>query len=208
MPRALPALPGSRGRYDDMYTDDMAQPLVHRYLTYDDLCRLPPDGNRYELFDGEVHLAPSPNTRHQEIVFRLALAFRSAIQDRSRLFLSPLDVVFAPATALQPDLLLIREERREIVRDVVRGAPDLVIEVLSSSTAELDRRLKKEIYARHGVGECWIVDGAASTIEIQRLDRETGAYRLAETCRPGGRATTPLLPALSIDVREIFADLD
>lgn len=191
-----------------MYTDDMAQPLVHRYLTYDDLCRLPPDGNRYELFDGEVHLAPSPNTRHQEILFRLALAFRNAIQDRSRLFFSPLDVVFAPATALQPDLLLIREERRDILRDVVRGAPDLVLEVLSPSTSEMDRGLKMEIYARYGVGEYWIVDGATSTLEIHRLDREAGAYRLAATCRPGDFATTPLLPALSVDVRDIFADLD
>ncbi len=191
-----------------MYTDDMAQPLVHRYLTYDDLCRLPPDGNRYEPLDGELHLAASPNTRHQRMLRRLLYAFEAAIEDRSEVFFSPFDVVLAPATALQPDLLLICEESRDILQDVVRGTPDLVLEVLSPSTAELDRGRKKTFYARYGVGEYWIVDGATSTIEIHRLDREAGAYRLAATCRPGDRATTPLLPALSLDVRDIFTDLD
>lgn len=186
------------------YADMAVAPLTPRYTTYEDLCRLPEDGHRYELFDGEVHLAPAPTSWHQEIVIRLLLLFRQAVQDRSRVLIAPLDVVLGRAAALQPDLLLVREENLEIIGDVVRGAPDLVVEVLSRSTAEIDRGIKRDLYARHGVAEYWLVDPAAELIEILRLDAETGAYRLAASLREGDRATTPLIPALSIDVSQLF----
>ena len=179
-------------------------PLSPRYTTYEDLRRLPEDGHRYELFDGEVHLAPSPTSWHQEIVIRLVLLFRQAVQDRSRVLIAPLDVVLGRATALQPDLLLVREENLAIVGDVIRGAPDLVVEVLSPSTAEIDRGIKRDLYARHGVSEYWLVDPQNESIEILRLDAEMGAYRLAASLQAGDRAMTPLLPALSIDLSQLF----
>lgn len=114
--------------------------------------------------------------------------------------------MLAPDTTVQPDLVLVIESNRSILQDVVRGAPDLVVEVLSPSTARRDRGLKMEAYARHGVGECWMVSDEAQTVEVHRLDRSAGAYRLTETCRPGGRATTPLLPALSLDVTTLFTE--
>jgi Uma2 family endonuclease len=65
--------------------------------------------------------------------------------------------------------------------------------------------MKMESYARHGVGEYWIVDDDARQVEIYRLDREAGAYRLADTCPPGSTARTPLLPLLALDVHELLA---
>lgn len=182
----------------------MSAPLVRPYITYEDLSRLPADGNRYELFDGEAYVTPSPTSRHQELVLALALDFRQAIQDRSRVFVAPLDVVLDTATSVQPDVILVLEHRLDIVGDVIRGAPDLVVEVLSPSTVEVDRGIKMEAYARHDVGEYWIVDGSRRAIEIHRLDRDAGAYRLVATCRPGDRATTLLVPALSVDVAALF----
>jgi Uma2 family endonuclease len=149
-------------------------------------------------------LAPSPTSWHQEIVIRLLLLFRQAVQDRSRALIAPLDVVLARSTALQPDLLLVLEENLGIVGDVVRGAPDLVIEVLSPSTAEIDRGIKRDLYARHGISEYWLVDPASESIEILRLDAETGAYQLASSLHAGEQATTALLPALSIDLSQLF----
>lgn len=181
-----------------LYNGAMSAPLVRPYITYDDLCRLPADGNRYELIDGEAYLTPSPNSRHQKIVGRLHGAFRAAIPDRSEILFAPLDVVLANGTALQPDLLFIREANLGILQSVVHGAPDLVIEVLSPATVAMDRGVKMEAYARHGIGEYWIVDGELGAIEIYRLDSAAGAYRLATRCAEGERATTPLLPALSI----------
>jgi Uma2 family endonuclease len=183
----------------------MLAPLVRPYITYDDLCLLPSDGNRYELFDGEAYVSPSPTHDHQELVLRLAIDFRQAIQGRSRVFVAPLDVVLDRATAMQPDLVLVLEGNLGILQGVIRGVPDLVVEVLSSSTEAMDRGLKMETYARYGVGEYWIVDGSRSAVEIYRLDADVGAYRRIATCRSGDRGTTPLLPRLSLDVTALFA---
>jgi Uma2 family endonuclease len=179
-------------------------PLTPRYTTYEDLRQLPEDGHRYELFDGEVHLAPSPSLQHQRIVRRLTRSFEDAIRDGSEVFFAPLDVVLARATALQPDLLFVRAENRGILQGVIHGAPDLVVEVLSPSTAEIDRGIKRDLYARHGISEYWLVDPASESIEILRLDAETGAYQLASSLHAGEQATTTLLPALSIDLSQLF----
>jgi len=80
-----------------------------------------------------------------------------------------------------------------------------VIEVLSPSTEEMDRGLKKETYARHGVPEYWMALAEQEAIEVYRLDSAAGAYRLIATYRRGDRVATPLLPGLSIDVAQIFA---
>lgn len=182
----------------------MSHPLARPYLTYEDLSRLPDDGHRYELFDGEAYMCASPSFWHQKLLLRLGNLFSAAASGRAEVFVAPMDVVLSPATALQPDLGVILLEHADIIGEVVRGVPDLVLEVLSRSTAELDRGLKKQTYARHGVPEYWIVDPERETIEIHRLDPPAGAYRLAETCRPGGRATTPLLPALAVDAAQLF----
>jgi Uma2 family endonuclease len=181
----------------------MSQPLVRPYITYEELSRLPGDGNRYELFEGEAYVSPAPSLRHQRILLRLAVLFQAALPEGAEVFIAPADVVFARATALQPDLVVVLAEHADILQDVVRGVPDLVVEVLSPSTAEIDRGLKMEMYARYGVPEYWIADPEQKAIEIYRLDRKAGAYRLAQTCRGGDRATTPLLPALSVEVSSI-----
>jgi Uma2 family endonuclease len=108
-----------------------------------------------------------------------------------------MDVVLGEATAVQPDLILVLEPNADILKDVVRGVPDLAVEVLYPSTEKIDRGLKMETYARYGVGEYWIVDAERKTIEIYRLDRDANAYRLAATCRGNDLATTLLLPNLS-----------
>jgi len=175
-------------------------------MTYEELCELPDDGHRYELLDGELYRMPSNLVPHQVILGELHLAFYAAARACAEVYFAPLDVVLAPDTALQPDLLVVRNERREILQDVVRGAPDLVVEVLAPLTIQRDREVKMESYARYGIGEYWIVDGAAQEVEIYRLEPGEDAYRLAATCRLGDRASTPLLPALSIPVESLFED--
>ncbi|HZF12278.1 MAG TPA: Uma2 family endonuclease [Thermoanaerobaculia bacterium] len=182
----------------------MSQPLVRPYITYEELSRLPGDGHRYELFDGEAYVSPSPSLWHQDVLISLFLAFHPAAQGVGRVYIAPMDVVLAPATAPQPDLVVVLDENASILKDVIRGVPDLVLEVLSPSTAAMDRGLKMETYARHGVPEYWLVDRERQAIEIYRLDRAAGAYRLAQTCRRGDQATTPLLPVLSVEVDRIF----
>jgi Uma2 family endonuclease len=185
---------------------DVTATATRPRLTYEELCRMPDDGNRYQLVEGEAFMTPSPDFGHQDLIKRLLYAFEDAIQDGSVVAFAPLDVVLSERTALQPDLLFIREENLGIIRRVVHGAPDLVVEVLSPSTAYLDRSLKLEAYARYRVPECWLIDRETRKIEIYRRDAKEGFYRLAAHLGAGDRATTPLLPGLSVDVAALFSD--
>jgi Uma2 family endonuclease len=181
------------------YNTDMSYPLVRPYITYEELCRLPSDGHRYELFDGEAYVSPSPSLWHQDVLVNLLFAFRAAAEGIARVYIAPADVVLGRATAPQPDLVVVRNEHASI-----RGVPDLVLEVLSPSTAAMDRGLKMETYARHAIPEYWIVDGDRQAIEVYRFDPTAGSYRSIAAYGCGERATTPLLPALSVDVAQIF----
>jgi Uma2 family endonuclease len=174
------------------------------HLTYEELSRLPADGHRYELFDGEAYRCPSTTSRHQRVLGRIFLVFGAGVPEGAEVFLAPLDVVFAPSTALQPDLLVVLPKNAGIVRDVIRGVPDLVVEVLSPSTAAIDRGLKMETYARHSVPEYWIADSEKELFEIYRLDWQAIAYRLGGIYRRGDKVTTPFLPGLEVDVTWVF----
>jgi Uma2 family endonuclease len=182
----------------------MSYPLVRHHLTYEELSQLPADGHRYELFDGEAYRSPSPSLQHQRILLRLATAIQACLPAGAEIYTAPLDVVLSPSTALQPDLLVVREESAAIVQDVIRGVPDLMVEVLSPSTEGMDRGLKMETYARHGVPEYWIADAEKEQIEVYRLDRGAMAYRLVANCRRDERVTTPLLPGLEVEVAAGF----
>ncbi len=82
---------------------------------------------------------------------------------------------------VQPDLVFVSNERRGIIGDALRGAPDLVIEILSPSTAGRDRTLKLELYERQGVPEYWIVDPDEGLVDVWRFGREPDHERFAET---------------------------
>ncbi len=185
----------------------MSHPLVRPYITYEELSRLPGDGHRYELFDGEAYVSPSPSSYHQDALLNLALAFRASLRGGARVFIAPLDVVLDRGTAFQPDLVVVLAEHAAIVQDVIRGVPDLVVEVLSPSTAEMDRGLKMETYARYGIPEYWIADAEPQAIEVYRLDRRAGAYRLVGTYRRGDVVTTPRIAGVKIEVSRVFEQL-
>ncbi len=167
---------------------------------------MPHRGQRYEIFDGELFESPVPTLKHQRTAKRLARAFEEAARDGSRVFSPEVDVILAPGTVARPDLLLVLADRLDIVGNVgeVRGAPDLILEVLSPATVRLDRVIKMDVYARYSVPEYWLVDGSAKLIEIFRLDRHAQLYRLTGTCHPGDRVTTPLVPGLMVEVGWLF----
>lgn len=112
------------------------------------------------------------------------------------------DVVLSEINVLQPDILFISQDRLSILEeDCIWGAPDLVVEVLSPSTSHLDRGVKKELYARFGVREYWIVDPGARSAEVLSL---TPGYQTTGTFVSPSRLLSPLLPGLSIDLELIF----
>ena len=156
-----------------------------RYV-YEDLLAMPDDGNRYELVEGELLVSPSPKPRHQRIAGNVYTLLRR-LQDAGLgdAYQAPLDVVLDWHTVLEPDVLFIREERLNIVTERnVSGAPDLVVEVLSESTRDADLGRKLRAYSKHGVGEYWVVDPDANTVQIFRREGdafvEAGAVGLGD----------------------------
>ena len=133
-------------------------------ITWDHVQQLPDDGNRYEAIGGELYVTPAPSVRHQRVLKRLYNALERILEEPrlGEVLFAPLGVRF-PATGegVQPDLLFVSNERRDIVAsDELKGAPDLVIEILSPTTAGRDTGLKRVLYERQGVAEYWIVDPA------------------------------------------------
>ncbi len=178
-------------------------------FTYEDYKSLPEsETERYELLEGELVMVPSPDTEHQDIVGNLFRLLSDHVHKHrlGKVYLAPLDVVLGERDeeeVVQPDILYISHRRQGIIaREEIRGAPDLVIEVLSPSTAQRDRTLKKKLYARHGVQEYWIVDPKAQTLEVYEWHpkgfERVGLYGAEQTL------TSRLLPTLRIPLREVF----
>lgn len=129
-------------------------------FTYEHYCQLP-EGDRYELIEGELLLTPSPTVRHQRVAATMQEALRTFVKanDLGSVFYAPLDVVLSDENVVQPDILFISKERDNIIKEEnIQGPPDLVVEIISPSTAERDRSLKKALYGKFGVREYWIVD--------------------------------------------------
>ena len=173
--------------------------------TYKDYCATP-DDERYELLNGTLMMVPAPNRKHQWVLGRLHSELDRFTQEHGlgEVYLAPFDVVLSDTDVVQPDLLFISRARAHIVTEQnVRGAPDLVIEILSPSTAERDLGYKHELYGRHGVLEYWIVDPMAETVAVHR--QGDGRLELAETLGRGDTLRTALLEGLQLQIDDVFA---
>ena len=158
-------------------------------FTYQDYLHTP-DDQRYELLDGELIMAPAPNLGHQGIDIRLGSLLHTFAQEKGlgEVFSAPCDVVLSDTDVVQPDLLFVSTERAHLLLGGanVLGAPDLVVEILSPSTAGRDRTLKRALYAKHGVKEYWLADPEARTVTVLRLGED--AFEVESHLRRGADA--------------------
>ena len=174
-------------------------------FTYEDLQHIPTDRNRYEIVDGELFVTPSPITLHQRIVINLSAQLWQHVRKHrlGEVFVAPLDVVFSFSTVLEPDVIFVSRSRLHIIGEKnISGPPDLVVEVLSESTAKLDREIKPKQYALYGVSEFWRVDPFERTVEIFRL--KEGEYELAARLEFEENLTSPLFPGLILPVSSLW----
>jgi Uma2 family endonuclease len=172
--------------------------------TVEDFLKLP-EGSLAELIDGELLMTPSPRPTHQRIVANILFAMESFLRAHpsvGTLHLSPLDVHLPSGDIVEPDLIYVSKARTHIVQDWIRGAPDLLIEVVSPVHPERDLFVKRNLYARNGVLEYWIVQPDDKAVEVLRLS--DAVYQPAGWFRSGEIVTTPLLPGFLLPVDAIF----
>ena len=182
-----------------------AKRLSERRWTFDELLAEMPESNQpAELWDGELIMPPSPSFYHQETSDRFHDVLKSWVRAHQlgKTAVAPMDMVLTPHRATQPDVLFIAKDRLGIIQDRVRGAADLVVEVISPDSRRRDRIDKRDLYEQHGVREYWLIDPEAQTVEVLFLD--AGQYRLVGRWRPGQQAKSRLLEGFVLKVSDLF----
>ena len=172
-----------------------------------------PEGERWELIDGVLYqMAAAPNIKHQIVSGVLGSHFDRHIEQR-RLgfaFRAPCTLLLPGESAVEPDLFYVSAGRRQILSErACEGPPDLVVEILSPSNPRHDLVRKRELYARHGIPEYWIVEPDAETVLALTepiAGSGVGEYTAETLYRPGDTLSTAAIPSLAIAVADIFAD--
>lgn len=154
---------------------------------YENYRELPDDGNRYEVLEGRLHVTPAPSTYHQLVSRRIQFVFYELERSgQGQVYNAPVDLLIPGADPAQPDLVYLTAQQESIItRRGIEGVPELVVEILSPSTAKRDRVDKLNIYRKAGVRRYLIVDIDARTLEIFLLKGEN--YLLEASLGPEGR---------------------
>lgn len=190
----------------------MAVPQERQKFTYADYLKLDEDV-RYEVIDGTIYnMSPSPTPNHQEILGELFIEFGSYLRGKEcRAFISPIDVCLSDEKEdmdkvqewVIPDLVVVCDKNKIGDKRII-GTPDLLVEVLSPSTAKHDRLTKYNRYQRAGVKEYWIVDPIYNNIEVYILDGEV--FKRSGIYFKGDILPVSIFEDLSIDVNIVFRD--
>jgi len=195
----MTALPHLKEKERFTYTD---------YLTWS-------DDERWELIDGVAYcMSPAPGVRHQELSGELFRQLANYLKGKiCKPFSAPFDIRLSERpgltdekieTVVQPDIVVVCD-RSKLDDKGCKGAPDLVIEILSPSTGGKDLTVKYDLYERHGVKEYWIIHPAERTLLVYKLC-ETGKYGVADRYAGDDKVPVPLLGELVIDLSDVFAD--
>lgn len=182
----------------------------HRY-TYGDYLNWD-DAQRYELIDGSIYvMPPAPGRRHQQVAgeFHRQLA-NYLLEKECVVYIAPFDVRLPErekrdediATVIQPDLVIVCDDNKLDERGC-KGAPDLVIEIISPGSAGRDRKTKRELYEKHGVLEYWIVDEHQSTVDVYLLNVQK-QYGKPEIYTAQERLPVSIFSDFAIDLTMVF----
>ena len=175
-------------------------------LTYEDYEKLPDDGRRYELHEGELSVTPAPGILHQEASGNLYTILRQHVTSgaQGKLYYAPVDCILDISTVVQPDLVFVDTTRLNLISARgIEGPPTLVVEIVSPSTTAIDRVRKRELYARFGVPYYWIVDGDERSIDALQL--ADGQYELAAHLSGSTSSSLPPFPDLELEPASIWA---
>ncbi len=174
-----------------------------------DLDLLPDNGDRYEIIAGDLYVTRAPHWKHQDTINNLStyLTLWTKKHQQGRVLQTP-GLIFADEENVIPDVVWISDQKLATCVDEsghFTTAPELVIEVLSQAAKDIarDRQVKLKLYSRVGVKEYWIIDWQQQTVEIYR--RSEVRLQLDCTLFAEDKLTSPLFPAFSLKVAEIFS---
>ena len=173
--------------------------------TYDDYAALPDDGQLYEIVNGVLLIRPVPIPEHQSTLTHVTsyLLMHVQLAGLGRVFPGPVDVELGPKNVFEPDVVVVLNANLDkVATKRIIGAPDLVVEIASPSTAVVDRVTKYEIYAHSGISEYWIVKPTSRTIEVLIL--ENGEYYSAGIFRGDQLLPSRIVPELPVRVEQFF----
>jgi Uma2 family endonuclease len=162
------------------------------------------DDERWELIEGIAYnMTPAPSLRHQTIVMNFSYTLKNKLKDKPCVpFIAPTDVILSEHDVVQPDVIVVCDKKKFTDANI-RGAPDLVIEVLSPATSLKDKREKKACYEKYGIREYIIVDPIENYVERIYLE-EGGAYSKGDVFGPEEILPLTSLEGIEISLTEVF----
>ena len=173
-------------------------------LTYGDYMQTS-DDEAYELLDGILIDVPSRNMPHQSCQADIVGHLAAFVDERKlgTLLLARTDVVLSKNDVVQPDIFFISKAREHIIGKLnIKGAPDLVVEIITSETARCDWQEKRELYSFHGVKEYWIADPANKFVCVM-LTRN-GKMEIHQTYGIGDILSSPTLKGFTVSIDDVF----
>lgn len=189
----------------------MGLPAEKEYYTFADFLEWD-ESERYEIIYGEPYMMATPLRVHQDVVGELFSQIKEYLKDKPcKVYVSPFGVRLFETknddprdvdTVVEPDLSVICDPNKLDDRGC-KGAPDVIIEVLSPSNARRDRFVKYNLYQRAKVREYWIVDPTEKTVEVFLLD-ENGYLKLSEMYNAADTAKITVLDDCPIDLNTVF----
>ena len=180
-----------------------------KLLTYQDYLNLTPEDAHYQLIEGELVMTPAPKVIHQVIKNNILQLLILYVKKNGLGYVldAPCDVYLNDLNVVQPDIFFITKENKKIItEDNIKGAPDLIIEILSPASAYYDLVEKKELYEKSGVREYWIVDPKKKRIDVYILKDEV--YVLHQRAEKEEKIDSIMLPAFNLSLSIVFSELD
>jgi Uma2 family endonuclease len=170
-----------------------------------DLERLPEEPFlSYEIIDGELIVSRKPHLRHAAIIGKLCAQVYPAVRAKGGILLVQPGIVWSEEGEdnVAPDIAIVLPDRLHLATGrALSGTPNIVMEVVSEGSVEIDYVKKRALYARTGAREYWIVDWLRQSLEVWTFTEQ--AARVV-TYTIGQTITTPLLPGVSISVEDLF----
>ena len=190
------------------HTDDAQEST--RKLTYADFVRFPSDdGRRHELINGVHVVSAAPSQWHQVVMLRLGHELEKYFEEFRVGWVVPgIDCKFSLFDVLCPDLVVVQANQQKIwTKRYVKGAPAIVIEILSPSTRRRDRGVKRALYERAGAREYWIIDPDHDEITVHVLVKARFEKIEVLRARDEDVLSTDILPGFELSLRRLFRDL-